>query len=180
MRLTRSPRQPRSDRRPTTPQPSPGPGAQHTTAPRRGQLARSCAARPTDEQTTTPPISRGSVAGPRTVRRRLVVITKLAVLVLLLSAAVSMPTAHAETTQVLALAGSVDQVLTNIRNWVMGILAGLATVFLSIGGVRYVMGGGDPGEIEKAKVSFKAAGIGYALAALAPLVVTVLQGIVGA
>jgi hypothetical protein len=46
----------------------------------------------------------------------------------------------------------------------MGILAGLATVFLSIGGVRYVMGGGDPGEIEKAKTSFKAAGIGYSLA----------------
>jgi hypothetical protein len=105
-----------------------------------------------------------------------VVITELAVLVLLASASA----AHAETTQVLALAGSVDQVLTNIRNWVMGILAGLATVFLSIGGVRYVMGGGDPGEIEKAKTSFKAAGIGYALAALAPLVVTVLQGIVGA
>jgi hypothetical protein len=53
-------------------------------------------------------------------------------------------------------------------------------VFLSIGGVRCVMGGGDPGEIEKAKTSFKAAGIGYGLAALAPLVVTVLQGIVGA
>jgi hypothetical protein len=105
-----------------------------------------------------------------------VVITELAALALLLSASA----AHAETSQVLALAGSVDQVLTNIRNWVMGILAGLATVFLSVGGVRYVMGGGDPGEIEKAKTSFKAAGIGYALAALAPLVVTVLQGIVGA
>jgi hypothetical protein len=105
-----------------------------------------------------------------------VVITELAVLVLLLSASA----AHAETTQVLALAGSVAQVLTNIRNWVMGILAGLATVFLSIGGVRRVMGAGDPGEQEKAKECFKAAGIGYCLAALAPLVVTVLQGIVGA
>jgi hypothetical protein len=71
-------------------------------------------------------------------------------------------------------------VLSNIRNWVMGIVGALATVFLTLGGVRYVMGGGDPGEIEKAKTSFKAAGIGYALAALAPLVVTVLQGIVGA
>lgn len=102
---------------------------------------------------------------------------------LALSAAASVP-AHAETihetTQVLALAGSIDEVLTNIRTWVMGILAGLATVFLSIGGVRYVMGGGDPGEIEKAKTAFKAAGIGYGLAALAPLVVTVLQSIVGA
>jgi hypothetical protein len=104
-----------------------------------------------------------------------VVITEVTALALLVSASA----AHAETTQVLALAGSVDQVLTNIRNWLMGILAGLATVFLSIGGVRYVMGGGDPGEIEKAKTSFKSAGIGYGLAALAPLVVTVLQGIVG-
>lgn len=109
------------------------------------------------------------------------VITEIAVLALVLSTAVAhAQTTHAATTQVLALAGSVDEVLTNIRNWVMGILAGVATVFLSIGGVRYVMGGSDPGEIEKAKTAFKAAGIGYALAALAPLVVTVLKGIVGA
>ncbi|GAA3040925.1 pilin [Actinokineospora globicatena] len=86
--------------------------------------------------------------------------------------------AHADT-MVLAIAGSVDEVLTNIRNWLMGILALLATVFLTIGGVRRVFGGGDPGEQEKSKEAFKAAGIGYALAALAPLVVTVLKGIVG-
>ena len=88
--------------------------------------------------------------------------------------------AHAETTQFVAMAASVDQVLTNIRNWIMGILASLATVFVSVGGVRYVMAGGDPSEVEKAKTAFRAAGIGYAMAALAPLVVTVLQGIVGA
>ncbi|TVT14683.1 pilin [Amycolatopsis acidiphila] len=106
----------------------------------------------------------------------MVVVAEAASLVLLLSAS----TAQADTTTVLALAGSVTDVLNNVRNWIMGVLAGLATVFLSIGGVRYVMGGGDPGEIEKAKTAFKAAGIGYGLAALAPLVVTVLQGIVGA
>ncbi|HTZ44874.1 MAG TPA: pilin [Jatrophihabitans sp.] len=82
--------------------------------------------------------------------------------------------------RVVALAGSVDDVLNNIRNWIMGILAGLATVFLTIGGVRYVMAAGDPGEVAKAKIAFKSAAIGYALAALAPLVVTVLKGIVGA
>jgi hypothetical protein len=71
--------------------------------------------------------------------------------------------------QVLAVASSVDEVLTNIRNWIMGILAGLATVFLTIGGVRYVMAAGDPGEVEKAKTAFKSAGWGYGLAALAPL-----------
>lgn len=81
---------------------------------------------------------------------------------------------------VLAQAQSVDQVLTNIRNWIMGILAGLATVFLTIGGVRYVMAAGDPGEVEKAKGAFRSAGLGYALAALAPLVVSVLRQLVGA
>jgi len=83
-------------------------------------------------------------------------------------------------TVVLAIAGSVSEVLNNIRTWLMGILAGLATVFLTIGGVRRVFGGGDPSEQEKAKECFKAAGIGYVLAALSPLVVSVLKGIVGA
>lgn len=120
--------------------------------------------------------SGGSGGAYRSTSIRLLVITQLALVGLVVTAS----SAHAQTTEVLALAASVDEVLTNIRTWIMGILAGLATVFLSIGGVRYVMGGGDPGEIEKAKIAFKAAGIGYSLAALAPLVVTVLKGIVGA
>lgn len=74
---------------------------------------------------------------------------------------------------------SVSDVFTNIRNWLVGILAGLATVFLTIGGVRYLMASGDPGEVEKAKQAFKSAGWGYGLAALAPVVVEILKGIVG-
>jgi hypothetical protein len=41
------------------------------------------------------------------------------------------------------------------------------------------MAGGDPAEVEKAKTAFKSAGIGYALAILAPVVVTVLKSLVG-
>jgi len=63
--------------------------------------------------------------------------------------------------------------------WLMGILAAVATLFLTIGGVRYVMAGGDPGEIEKAKGAFKSAGLGFALAALAPIVVGILKTILG-
>lgn len=107
---------------------------------------------------------------------RLLMIAGLAAVGLL---AISMP-AVAETTHVLALARTIDDVLNNIRNWIMGLLALLATVFLTIGGVRYVLANGDPGEVEKAKQSFKSAGFGYALAALAPLVVEILRGIVGA
>nr|WP_243795612.1 pilin [Saccharopolyspora gloriosae] len=88
--------------------------------------------------------------------------------------------AVADTTHVVALARTIDDVLNNIRDWLMGILALLATVFLTIGGVRYVLAAGDPGEIEKAKQAFKSSGFGYALAALAPLVVEILRGIVGA
>ena len=122
-----------------------------------------------------PPTTEGRSTRRRITRRRVLLVAELVAATLLASGA----TAHADTV-VLAIAGSVDEVLSNIRNWLMGILAGLATVFLTIGGVRRVFGGGDPGEQEKAKECFKAAGIGYALAALAPLVVTVLKGIVGA
>ncbi len=111
-----------------------------------------------------------------------VVLAVAAVLIVGVPAAVaaSPDVAASGAVRVVALAGSADDVLNNIRNWIMGILALLATVFLTIGGVRYVVAAGDPGEVAKAKIAFKSAAIGYALAALAPLVVTVLQGIVGA
>ncbi|WP_156819372.1 pilin [Pseudonocardia sp. HH130630-07] len=79
-----------------------------------------------------------------------------------------------------APAESLDAVLTNIRNWIMGIATALATVFLTVGAVRYMAAGGDLGEVEKAKTAFRSAGFGYAIAVLAPVLVGVLQGIVGA
>ncbi|WP_306358327.1 MULTISPECIES: pilin [unclassified Nocardia] len=80
---------------------------------------------------------------------------------------------------VLAVAGSFDEVLNNLRNWIVGILALIATVCLTIGGTRYLICSGDPGEVERAKVALRAACIGYALAMLAPVVVAVLKSIVG-
>ncbi|MFF3911046.1 pilin [Streptomyces sp. NPDC001848] len=73
----------------------------------------------------------------------------------------------------------IPTVIANLRNWIVGILAALATLFLTLGGLRYLMAGGDPGEVEAAKRALKAAAIGYGLAVLAPVIVTVLQGIVG-
>jgi hypothetical protein len=175
MRLTHSPVRRQPDRRSGDRRPRRGPVAPLLTMARRARRARSCIPRSTTGMPLTPRMSSASVGRRITIGRKLVVLTGVAVVVLFLPASA----AHADTV-VLALAGSIDQVLTNIRDWVMGILAGLATVFLSIGGVRRVMGGGEPGEQEKAKECFKAAAIGYGLAALAPLVVTVLKGIVGA
>ena len=76
-------------------------------------------------------------------------------------------------------ADSVSQVLGNATLWLVGILAGLATLFLTLGGVRYLMAGGDPAEVEKAKTALKSAAIGYALAILAPVIVTILKSLVG-
>jgi succinate dehydrogenase/fumarate reductase cytochrome b subunit len=75
---------------------------------------------------------------------------------------------------------TLGQVVENARLWIMGILAALATLFFVVGGVRYVMAGGDPGEVQRAKLTLKSAMAGYALALLAPVVLTVLRGIVGA
>ncbi len=175
MRLTRTPVRPRTDRRPAGRRRDRGAVLGRREAAPRVHLSTCSDPRRRSTDSSTPPTSDAIIGRGRNTRRRVLLVAELVVLALLTSGA----TAHADTV-VLAQVASVDALLTNIRNWLMGILAGLATVFLTIGGVRRVFGGGDPGEQEKAKEAFKAAGIGYGLAALAPLVVTVLKGIVGA
>ena len=76
-------------------------------------------------------------------------------------------------------ADSISQVLSNTTLWIIGILGGLATLMLTLGGVRYLLANGDPAEVEKVKTAFKSAGIGYALAILAPVIVAVLKSLVG-
>jgi hypothetical protein len=71
-------------------------------------------------------------------------------------------------------AESIQQVVDRIRLWLVGILVAVATLFLTVGGLRYAAANGDPGEIEKAKLALKSAATGYALAMLAPLFVTIV------
>jgi len=105
------------------------------------------------------------------VLRRVAVIVVLAGVLVVLAAT----PAFADTTSAPSLSGVID----NLRNWIVGILAGVATLFLTIGGLRYLTAGGDPGQVEKAKTALKSAAIGYALAILAPLLVSILASIVG-
>ncbi|WP_245573972.1 pilin [Amycolatopsis nigrescens] len=110
---------------------------------------------------------------PRTLRT----VTLLgAVVAVLLVAAVP---ASAAPLVLAAPPGSLDQVITNLRDFLIGLLVGLATLFLTIGGVRYLAADGDPGEVERAKKSLRNALIGYGFAMLAPLIVNVLRGLVG-
>ncbi|NKZ00972.1 hypothetical protein HGB44_25365 [Nocardiopsis dassonvillei subsp. albirubida] len=72
-----------------------------------------------------------------------------------------------------------NTVITNVRNWVVGLLVVLATLLLTIGGLRYLLAGGDPGEVNKAKDTLKYSALGYLVALLAPLLVQILRGFVG-
>ena len=74
---------------------------------------------------------------------------------------------------------TIPQVIDGLKLWIMGILAAVATLFLVIGGLRYMTAGGDPAQAEQAKGNLKSALAGYALAVLAPVILQVLQGILG-
>ena len=72
-----------------------------------------------------------------------------------------------------------NTVIGNLELWLSGLLASLATVFLITGGVRYVMAGGDPVKLERAKSAIAGAAVGYGFALFAPVAVTIIQQIVG-
>jgi hypothetical protein len=77
-----------------------------------------------------------------------------------------------------AQAPSLAAVVDRLRNLLVGVLAAAATLFLTIGGLRYMAAGGDPGQIERAKMALRAAAVGYVLAALAPVIVALLSSLV--
>lgn len=81
--------------------------------------------------------------------------------------------------QVADAATSLNQVVENLRNWISGLMVAVGVCLLTVAGFRYVISSGDPGQIERAKSALKAALCGFALAALAPAIIAVLQHIVG-
>jgi len=106
--------------------------------------------------------------------------TRLIPVLALLLAAVSFALVLGDTAAYAADApagsDSINQVVDNIRVWLLAILVAVATLFLTIGGLRYLAANGDPGEVERAKLALKSAAIGYGLALLAPLFVTIVGG----
>jgi hypothetical protein len=76
-------------------------------------------------------------------------------------------------------AADLNQVISNLRAWLTGLLAALATLFLLIGGARYIFAAGDPGMHEKAKGAIRNAMVGYALALLAPALAAIVQQLFG-
>ena len=104
---------------------------------------------------------------PRTTRRKLTLALRAALLAATWMMLLAAP-AHAAS-------ADLTPVIDSIRNWIAGLLAALATLFLTIGGLRYLTANGNPRAFEQAKDSIKSALIGYALAALAPLLIDVFR-----
>ncbi len=82
-----------------------------------------------------------------------------------------------------ALAQAADPTLSGVldraRNVLVGLLVGIATLQLTIAGLRYLLAAGEPEQIDKAKKGVRAAAIGYGLAALAPPLVGLLKWVIG-
>ena len=89
------------------------------------------------------------------------------------------PGSEPDTAVLVLAANTLPTIIGNITTWITGLLIGVATLFLTIGGIRYLAAGGDPTEIEKAKSALKSALVGYALAILAPILLSVVQGWIG-
>jgi type IV secretion system pilin len=120
--------------------------------------------------------AKGRSGIPRT-RHRL---GRASVVVLTLTAGIMLSRVATATAAVAAPPEDLNTVINNIRQWLVGLLIALATLFLTIGGIRRMLAGGDPGEVAKSKDALKAAALGYGIAALAPLLVEILKGFVGA
>jgi len=97
--------------------------------------------------------------------------TRVLLLAVLLVALTSRP--------VYAATPDLTTVLTNLRRWITGVLATLATLFLSIGGLMYLTAAGNPRRVEQAKEAIRSSVIGFVFAGLAPLLITIIQHITG-
>jgi hypothetical protein len=87
--------------------------------------------------------------------------------------------AHADPGTPVVAANDLFTVIFNLQTWLMGILGAVATLYLVLAGVYWATAGGDPAQVDKAKGALKNALVGYGLAVLAPILLQVVQSIVG-
>jgi Type IV secretion system pilin len=107
------------------------------------------------------------------------VLSIVAVLPMAVAAVLLIPAIDAHAAVLSAEPKDLPTVIGSITKWLVGLLVSLATLFLTIGFLRLLLAGGDPGEVAKGKEALKNAAIGFGGALLAPLLVKILQSFVG-
>jgi len=70
-------------------------------------------------------------------------------------------------------------ILDTVRNWVVGITAGIVALFLIIGGLMYVTSGGEPQKAAKAKQTLIYALIGLIIILLSYVIITIISNLIG-
>jgi len=71
---------------------------------------------------------------------------------------------------------SLGELLLMIQGWLLGLVGGLAVLFLVIGGFQYVTSGGNPSKAEAAKKTITYAIVGLILVTLTGLIYAILSG----
>lgn len=66
--------------------------------------------------------------------------------------------------------------LDNLYFWVFVVIGALAFLFLVIGGTRYVLSGGEPDKVQKAKNEIRYSLIGMIIASFAAAIVSYVTG----
>ncbi|MBB4679465.1 hypothetical protein [Crossiella cryophila] len=74
--------------------------------------------------------------------------------------------------------GDLNQVIERIRLALLVLGGALVGLFITIGFFRYSAADGDPGETERAKKAIRCAAVGFVGAAIAQLIVKLLQSVV--
>jgi Type IV secretion system pilin len=87
--------------------------------------------------------------------------------------------AESATGPVVVAVKTLPQVIGSLTAWIVGIAFAVATLFATIAGLLYLTAGGDPAQVERAKTAFKSAVVGYGIALLAPVLLTIAKDILG-
>src|SRR5690606_3692301 len=97
-----------------------------------------------------------------------------------LAAALLLAWGEAAWAQEAAEASTADirEVVERLRNVVVALASAVGTLLLAIAGLRWMLAGGDPSQIDAAKRALSGAGIGYGIAILATALMAVLDYVV--
>ena len=74
---------------------------------------------------------------------------------------------------------SVTDILNRVRDMLMLVIGSLSLVMLTVGGIRYVMAGGDKEGIHSAKQTVTHALFGLGVAIAAPVLIQIIKSILG-
>ncbi|WP_026124609.1 pilin [Nocardiopsis baichengensis] len=72
----------------------------------------------------------------------------------------------------------IREVIDRLREVIVALASAIGTLFLTVAGIRWLMAGGDPSQVDAAKKSLSGAGIGYGIAVLATVLMAVLDYVV--